>query len=81
MPESIRLPGYSNSYISYLSTAMSTRTLAGVTVPDTPVITAAIELARKHLSDFAYNHIMVCLLRVHPFRNCSLRCTAYEIER
>lgn len=58
MPEAIRLPGYSTSYISYLSTAMSTRTVAGITVPDTPLITASLGLARKYLDDWEYNHIM-----------------------
>jgi hypothetical protein len=58
MPEAIRLPGYSNTYISYLSTAMATRQIAGITVPDTPLITAAIGLARQHLDDWAYNHVM-----------------------
>lgn len=37
---------------------MATRQLAGITVPDTPLITAAIDLARKHLDDWAYNHVM-----------------------
>lgn len=58
MPEAIRFPGYSNSYVSYLSTAMASRQIAGVTVPDTPLITAVIGLARNHLHDWAYNHIM-----------------------
>ena len=58
MPEALRFPGYSTNYISYLSTAMARRTVAGVTVPDTPVITAALELARKHLDDWSYNHVV-----------------------
>ena len=62
MPEAIRLPGYSNTYISYLSTAMSTRVIAGITVPDTPLINAAHALAREHLDDWAYNHVMRCWL-------------------
>lgn len=32
--------------------------LGGVQVPDTPLITAALDLARKHSADFAYNHIV-----------------------
>ena len=58
MPDAIRLPGYSSRYVSYLSTAMSTKSIAGITVPDTPLIAAAIGLAREHLDDWAYNHIM-----------------------
>ena len=37
---------------------MPTKTIAGVTVPDTPLINAAIGLARQHLDDWAVNHIM-----------------------
>lgn len=33
-----------------------TRVLAGVLVPDTPLITKALALCRKHLNDLAYNH-------------------------
>lgn len=36
-------------------TPLPTRILAGVTIPDTPLITKAIELARANLSDFTYN--------------------------
>jgi hypothetical protein len=32
------------------------RTLRAVTVLDTPLITKALEYARKHLDDVAYNH-------------------------
>jgi HD superfamily phosphohydrolase YqeK len=32
------------------------RTLAGVTILDTPLIKKVLELARKHLNDVAYNH-------------------------
>jgi hypothetical protein len=37
---------------------MPTTIIAGVTVPDTPLIKAAIAYARAHSSDMAYNHIM-----------------------
>ncbi|KAK1050115.1 hypothetical protein LTR74_017132 [Friedmanniomyces endolithicus] len=40
------------------STSLPTRTLAGIAVPDTPLITAAIALIRQYLSDMAYNHSM-----------------------
>jgi hypothetical protein len=36
----------------------STRVLAGVVVPDTPIVTAAIELARKHCEPYLFNHSM-----------------------
>ena len=42
--------------------SLPTRNRAGIAVPDTPLITAAIDLARKHLSDMAYNHVMRCWL-------------------
>lgn len=35
---------------------LPTRVFAGVQVPNTPLITKALALCRKHLSDFAYNH-------------------------
>ncbi|KAK8867727.1 hypothetical protein PGQ11_006305 [Apiospora arundinis] len=34
------------------------RTIAGVTVVDTPVVRAAHTYAREHTSDFVYNHVM-----------------------
>jgi len=36
--------------------SLPTRTLAGVEVPDTPLITKALALCRKHLNDIAFNH-------------------------
>ena len=35
-----------------------TRTLAGVIVPDTPLITHAIEYARKYSAGYLFNHVM-----------------------
>lgn len=40
------------------SSDMPTTTLAGITVPNTPLIKAAISHARAHSSDMTYNHIM-----------------------
>jgi hypothetical protein len=37
---------------------LNTRVLAGVTVPDTPLITKAIDYAQKHSNDVTYNHVM-----------------------
>lgn len=34
------------------------RVLAGVTVPDTPLITKALAYARKYNDDFTYNHVV-----------------------
>lgn len=39
-----------------------TRVFAGVTIPDTPLITKALAFARAHSTDFAYNHIYRSLL-------------------
>lgn len=39
-----------------------TRVLAGVTVPDTPLITKALAYARSHCDDFTYNHVVRCWL-------------------
>ncbi|KAK5055389.1 hypothetical protein LTR84_013139 [Exophiala bonariae] len=38
--------------------ALPTRVLAGVTVPDTPLITKAIDFAREYSSDDTFNHII-----------------------
>src|SRR6266536_5691548 len=37
---------------------LPTRTLAGVAVPNTPLITAALSYAQSHLSPIAYNHVL-----------------------
>jgi hypothetical protein len=37
---------------------LPTRVLAGVTVPDTPLITKALAYARRHCDDFTYNHVV-----------------------
>jgi hypothetical protein len=37
---------------------LKTRTLATITVPDTPLITSCIAFTREHLDDHAYNHVM-----------------------
>lgn len=37
---------------------LATRIIAGVTVPDTPLINASISLARDALPDRPYNHVM-----------------------
>ena len=37
---------------------LPTSTLATITVPDTPLITACIAFTRQHLDDQAYHHVM-----------------------
>ena len=37
---------------------IATRTLAGVSIPDTPVITRAIEFAREKSEPYLFNHVM-----------------------
>jgi hypothetical protein len=39
-------------------TGVATRLLAGVSVPDTPVISRAIEYAREHSEPYLFNHVM-----------------------
>ena len=36
----------------------ATRVIAGVSVPDTPLISRAIELAREHSEPYLFNHVM-----------------------
>ena len=37
---------------------LPTRVLAGVTVPDTPLITKALDFVRTHVDDLTYNHVV-----------------------
>ena len=60
MPEAIRLPGYSANYVSYMSTALATRDVAGIAIPSSPIINAALEIVRTHLDESLYNHILRC---------------------
>ncbi|OBT76016.1 hypothetical protein VF21_03529 [Pseudogymnoascus sp. 05NY08] len=41
---------------------LPSRILAGVSIPDTPLIAKALEFARAHSDDFAYNHIIRSML-------------------
>ena len=41
-----------------MSSAIPTRVLAGITVPDTPLITSSIAFAKDHLNPMAFNHVM-----------------------
>ena len=43
---------------SKVQTLWSTRTIAGVNVPDTPLIAATIEYARKQCQPYLFNHVM-----------------------
>ena len=38
--------------------AIATRLLAGVSVPDTPLISSAIEYAREQSQPYLFNHFM-----------------------
>ncbi|CAI7625430.1 unnamed protein product [Penicillium bialowiezense] len=42
--------------------SLPTRQLAGITIPDTPLINKAIAHARQHGDDFTYNHVMRAFL-------------------
>ena len=41
-----------------LRPAIATRSVAGVSVPDTPLISRAIEYAREHSEPYLFNHVM-----------------------
>jgi hypothetical protein len=41
-----------------LRTVRATRLLAGVCVPDTPLVSRAIEYAREHSDQYLFNHVM-----------------------
>ena len=56
--ESLLLPVYRFFHLHTPFFAMGSKQIAGVTVPDTPLITSALELARKYLTDWEYNHIV-----------------------
>ncbi len=40
------------------ATDFPVRVLAGITVPDTPLVTRAIEFAREHSEPYPFNHVM-----------------------
>lgn len=42
--------------------SLKTRVLAGVTIPDTPLITKALEYTRGHSTEFAFNHVQRSML-------------------
>lgn len=41
-----------------MTSALPTRVLAGVTIPDTPLITRSIEYAKANLDEFTFNHVL-----------------------
>ena len=41
-----------------LRPGIATRLLAGISVPDTPLISRAIEYAREHSEPYLFNHVM-----------------------
>ncbi|CAJ2503129.1 Uu.00g105230.m01.CDS01 [Anthostomella pinea] len=45
-----------------MTSGLPTRTVAGVTIPNTTLITAALDYARQHSTDYTYNHIVRSLL-------------------
>ena len=47
-----------NAIAPNLRPAIATRVLAGVSVPDTPAISRAIEYAREHSEPYLFNHVM-----------------------
>ncbi len=47
-----------NAIDGNLRSPYATRLLAGVSVPDTPLIAAAIEYAREHSEPYLFNHVM-----------------------
>jgi hypothetical protein len=56
---------------------IATRLLAGVSVPDTPLISRAIEFARERSEPYLFNHVMRSWLLRRSSRNAiSLRMTA-----
>jgi hypothetical protein len=64
-------------------TTLPTRVLAGVTVPDTPLITKALEYTRQYSTPDTYNHIVRSFLlgfiiadKVLPDRDCEAHALA-----
>ena len=56
---------------------VATRLLAGVSVPDTPLISRAIDIARERSKPYLFNHVMRSWLLRRPSLNLTrLRMTA-----
>ncbi|KAF2181644.1 hypothetical protein K469DRAFT_588323 [Zopfia rhizophila CBS 207.26] len=51
-------PAVLGSAISTRSSKYQTRTIAGIEVPDTPLISKALDYARKNMDDQGYNHVV-----------------------
>ena len=45
-----------------MTTPQPTQTLAGVTVPNTPLLTKALAFARQHAAEYTYSHVVRSLL-------------------
>lgn len=45
-----------------MASPLPTKVMAGVAIPDTPLITKAVEFARAHSTDYAFNHIQRSML-------------------
>jgi hypothetical protein len=54
------------------SPAMATRILAGVSVPDTPLVSHVVEFAREQSEPFLFNHVM---------RSCLFAVTLAQLKR
>src|SRR4030095_15954752 len=55
-----------------------TRLLAGILVPDTPIVTGAIEYAREHCEPYLFNHVMRSWL--FPAAIAQLKGTPHDPE-
>jgi len=64
---------------SKLRPAVATRLLAGVTVPDTPLVSRAIEYARKHSEPYLFNHVMRSWLFAATFAQLKLYAHDEEV--
>ena len=63
-----------------MSSKIPTRVLAGITVPDTPLIDAAIAFAKDHLNEMGFNHIMRSFLFGFCLASKDPKCSSRDLE-
>ncbi len=63
-----------------MSSNTPTRVLAGVTVPDTPLVDSAIAFAKDHLNEMSFNHVMRSFLIGFCLASKDPKCSSRDLE-
>ncbi len=63
-----------------MSSNIPTRVLAGITVPDTPLVDAAIAFTKDYLNKKGFNYIMRLFLFGFYLKFKDLKCSSRDLE-